>query len=49
METAKKTIVNGKEEVVVHPELAELILQQNKKLAEAKELNKKILDMISKV
>jgi hypothetical protein len=47
MQTTKKTKINGKEEVIVEPQLANLILELNKKLVEAKKLNHKILKMIS--
>jgi len=45
METCKK---DSEGRVVLHPELADLILQINKLLEEAKKTNKKVLDLIGK-
>ena len=37
MNTTKRAMVNGKEEVCIHPQVAQLLLSINKRMAETKE------------
>ena len=45
METCKR-MIDGKKDIVIHPILAEHLLQINKKAKEIKDLVKKVIDMV---
>lgn len=48
METSQETVVNGEKVTVIHPQLAETLLQINKKAAEIKDLVLEANEMIAK-